>query len=54
MPCTISTVREASKHVIRLGRRDGGRDYLRWYFTRPAVATAFAAEFGGTEIKASC
>jgi hypothetical protein len=34
-------------------RRDGGRDYLRWYFTRPAVANAFAAEFGGTEIKAS-
>ena len=38
---------------IGLGRRDGGRDYLRWYFTRPAVANAFAAEFGGTEIKAS-
>jgi len=31
----------------------GRRDCLRWYFTRPAVANAFAAEFDGTEIKAS-
>jgi hypothetical protein len=31
----------------------GRRDYLRWYFTRPAAANAFATEFGGTEIKAS-
>ena len=38
---------------IGRGRRDGGRDYLRWYFTRPAVANAFAAEFGGTKVKAS-
>jgi hypothetical protein len=38
---------------IGLGRRDGGRDYLRWYFTRPTAANAFAAEFSGTEIKAS-
>ena len=27
------------------GRRDEGRDYLRWYFTRPSVAESFAAEF---------
>jgi hypothetical protein len=38
---------------IGLGRRDGNRDYLRWYFTRPTAANAFAAEFDGTEIKAS-
>jgi len=38
---------------LGLGRRDGGRDYLRWYFNRPAVANAFAAEFGGTKVKAS-
>ncbi len=33
------------------GRRKKGRDYLRWYFTSPTVAAAFAAEFGGTLIK---
>jgi len=36
---------------LGLGRRDERRDYLRWYFTRPTVAEAFAAEFGGTVIK---
>ena len=35
---------------LGLGRRDEGRDYLRWYFTRQTVADAFAAEFGGTII----
>ena len=38
---------------LGLGRRDKGRDYPRWYFTRPTVAEAFAAEFGGTLIKVS-
>jgi hypothetical protein len=38
---------------LGLGRRDEGLDYLRWYFTRPSVAESFAAEFGGTAIKAS-
>ena len=36
---------------LGLGRRDKGRDYLRWYFTHPAAADAFAAEFDGTVIK---
>jgi hypothetical protein len=35
---------------LGLGRRDEGRDYLRWYFTRPTVAEAFVAEFGGNLI----
>ena len=35
---------------LGLGRRDKGRDYLRWYFTRPTVAEAFAVEFGGTAL----
>ena len=39
---------------LGLGRRDNGRDYLRWYFTRPTAADAFAAEFAGTVIKPSC
>ena len=38
---------------LGLGRRDEGRDYLRWYFTRPTAAESFAAEFGGTVIKSS-
>jgi hypothetical protein len=38
---------------LGLGRRDKGRDYLRWYFTRPTMAKAFATEFGGTLIRAS-
>lgn len=38
---------------LGLDRRDKGRDYLRWYFTRPTVAEAFADEFGGTLIKIS-
>jgi hypothetical protein len=38
---------------LGLGRRDERRDYLRWYFTRPTVAEAFAAEFGGKLISRS-
>ena len=38
---------------LGLGRRGEGRDYLRWYFTRPTAAESFAAEFGGTVIKSS-
>jgi hypothetical protein len=36
---------------LGLGRRDEGLDHLRWYFTRPTAAEAFAAEFGGTLIE---
>jgi hypothetical protein len=32
---------------LGLGRHDKDRDYLRWYFTRPTMAEAFATEFGG-------
>ena len=41
------------KACIGLGRREGARDYLRWYFTRAATAEAFAAEFGGSYLRAS-
>ena len=36
---------------LGLGRRDEGRDYLRWYFVSPTAAAAFAAEFAGTLIE---
>jgi hypothetical protein len=36
------------KACIGLGRREENLDYLRWYFTSPKMAAAFAAEFGGT------
>ena len=29
------------------GRREGGRDYIQWCFADPALAAAFAREFGG-------
>lgn len=32
------------------GRREEGRDYLRWYFADAHTAIAFAAEFGGTRL----
>jgi hypothetical protein len=35
---------------LGLGRREEGRDYLRWYFTRATMAVFFATEFGGTII----
>lgn len=38
---------------LGLGRRDEGRDYLRWYFTRATMAVSFATEFGGTVINPS-
>jgi hypothetical protein len=38
---------------LGLGRREKGRDYLRWYFTRATMAVSFAAEFGGTVINPS-
>jgi hypothetical protein len=38
---------------LGLGRRHGGRDYLRWYFTRATIAKSFADEFGGTLINPS-
>jgi len=30
------------------GRRDGERDYIRWFFKDPATAETFAAQFFGT------
>jgi hypothetical protein len=36
------------KACLGLGRREDNLDYLRWYFTSPTTAAAFAAEFGGT------
>src|SRR5262245_47048752 len=30
------------------GRRDGERDYIRWFFKDLATAEAFAAQFSGT------
>jgi hypothetical protein len=36
---------------LGLGRRHEGRSHLRWYFTRPTMAEAFATEFGGAVIK---
>ena len=36
---------------LGLGRRHEGRDYLRWYFTRPTLAEAFVEEFGGAIMK---
>jgi hypothetical protein len=39
------------KACLGRGRREDSRDYLRWYFTRPTMAEAFAAEFGGTLIE---
>src|SRR5262245_36373556 len=30
------------------GRRDGERDYIRWFFKELATAEAFAAQFSGT------
>src|SRR5262245_6246378 len=30
------------------GRRDGERDYVRWFFKDLAIAEAFAAQFSGT------
>src|SRR5664280_276662 len=35
---------------LGLGRREEGRDYLRWYFTRATMAVSFATEFAGTVI----
>jgi hypothetical protein len=40
------------KACIGLGRREENLDYLRWYFTSPKMAAAFAAEFGGTYLRA--
>lgn len=40
------------KACIGLGRREGTRDYLRWYFTRVTTAEAFAAEFDGSYLRA--
>jgi hypothetical protein len=39
------------KPCLGRGRYERNRDYLRWYFTRPTVAEAFVAEFGGTLIE---
>ena len=39
------------KACIGLGRREDNLDYLRWYFTNPTTAAAFAAEFGGTYLR---
>ena len=36
------------KACLGRGRREENLDYLRWYFTSPTTANAFAAEFGGT------
>jgi hypothetical protein len=36
------------KACLGRGRREKNLDYLRWYFTSPKMAAAFAAEFGGT------
>ena len=33
------------------GRHEDDRDYVRWCFADPHIATAFAAEFGGTVIR---
>jgi hypothetical protein len=33
-------------------RHEENLDYLRWYFTSPKMAAAFAAEFGGTYLRA--
>jgi len=33
---------------IGLGRREDGKDHLRWYFADARTAVSFAAEFGGT------
>jgi hypothetical protein len=38
---------------LGLGRREEGRDYLRWYFTRAIVAVSFLAEFSGVLINPS-
>jgi hypothetical protein len=38
------------KACLGLGRREDNLDYLRWYFTSPTTAAAFAAEFGGTHL----
>jgi hypothetical protein len=40
------------KACIGLGRREDNLDYLRWYFSSPKMAAAFAAEFGGTYLRA--
>jgi hypothetical protein len=39
------------KACLGRGRREDSRDYLRWYFTHPTTAAAFAAEFGGMVLK---
>jgi hypothetical protein len=40
------------KACLGRGRRKDDPDFLRWYFTGPTTAEAFAAEFGGTCLRA--
>jgi hypothetical protein len=40
------------KACLGRGRREDNLDYLRWYFTSRTTAAAFAAEFGGTYLRA--
>jgi hypothetical protein len=35
------------KPCLGRGRRDDTQDYLRWYFSEPKTAAAFAEKFGG-------
>jgi hypothetical protein len=39
------------KACLGRGRHEENLDYLRWYFTSPKMAAAFAAEFGGTYLR---
>ena len=39
------------KACLGRGRREASQDYLRWYFTDPTIAAAFAAVFGGNLTK---
>ena len=40
------------KACLGRGRREDNLDYLRWYFTSRTTAASFAAEFGGTYLRA--